>query len=166
MHDTWFIGKREKADLIDRIKETRAATEEPTSIEEATIKGISVEETAQVEEAASVEEETSVLKDSPVEENAEKVSGKTTDGLSDSGETTNGLIAKLETATDALAVDIEGTMTLQSSKDEMLSFFKSKLSGETTDEVGPSGTVVTGEVGSSGTVITGEVGPSGTVVTG
>ena len=32
-------------------------------------------------ETATVEEETSVLKDSPVEENAEKVSGKTTDGL-------------------------------------------------------------------------------------
>ena len=99
--------KGKKADLIDRIKETRADTEEPTSVEEATIEGVSVEETAQVEEAASVEEETSVLKDSPVEENAEKVSEKTTDGLSDSGETTDGLIAKLETVTDALAVDIE-----------------------------------------------------------
>merc|ERR1712215_360336 len=95
-----------------------------------------------------------------------KLSGETTEGLIDSGETTDGLIDKLEAATDALAVDIEGTMTLQSSKDEMLSFFKSKLSVETTDEVGPSGTVVTGEVASSGTVITGEVGPSGTVVTG
>merc|ERR1711936_1010274 len=64
-----LLEKGKKADLIERIKEARAATEESVPATEATVEEVSVEETAPVEEAVSVEEETSALEDPPVEEN-------------------------------------------------------------------------------------------------